>query len=157
MHKSILETYRKIGTILAEALDPKGWRTWPLDPKDPKKGTLSAQNIWAQERPKEDPALTNWGKGHAGKPYATRRTRVTTPAKKFGLKKGTITNHTTATNFETERDPQNGWTRSTAQVKSKGPMAIKRNTSVKGKIKNDDGTTQQVNVKNFPTKHSNRK
>ena len=148
--------YRSIGIILAEALDPKGWRTWPLDPKDPKKGTLSAQNIRAQERPK-DPALTNWGKGHAGKPYATRRTRVTTPATDLGIEKGTKTNHTTATNFETKRDPQNGWTRSTAQVKSKGPMAIKRRTSVKGKIKNDDGTTQQVNVKNFPTRHSSRK
>ena len=150
MQNSIVNSYRHLGIILAEALDPKGWRTWPLDPKDPKKGTLSAQNIWAQERPK-DPSLTNWGKGHAGKPYATRRTRVTTPATDLGIK-GTKTNHTTATNFETKRDPQNGWTRSTAQVKSKGPMAITRRTSVKG---SSDG--KQIKVPSFPTKHSNRK
>jgi len=135
--------YRKIGAILAEAPDSKHWRTWPLDPKDPSKGTFSAQRFTSQ--------------GEAGSQSTrSKRTRFTRPAKDFGIKKGTITNHTTTRNTTYKTSPDGRVTHTRVQ-KFGRPLEIDRETSVRGKIKNDDGTTQQVNVKNFPTRHSSRK
>ena len=46
--ESIFNTYRRLGTLLTEAPNSKDWRTWPLDPKDSSKGTLSAQRFTSQ-------------------------------------------------------------------------------------------------------------
>ena len=138
LDKSIWETYRSMGAVLAEAPDPKHWRTWPLDPKDPSKGTLSAQRFTSQ--------------GEAGSQSTrSKRTRVTTPATDLGIEEGTKTNHTTSRNTTYKTSPDGRVTHTRVQ-KFGRPLETDRRTSVKG---SSDG--KQVNVKNFPTKHSSMK
>ena len=133
MHNSIWDTYRSIGAVLVEALDPKHWRTWPLDPKNPSKGTLSAQKASAQEKPK---ARGGYWSSEQQRDFApTSRVRVTTPADDLGIK-GTQTHHTT----------------SKGRVGHK-PQLVKKRTSVKGKTKEG----KQIKVSDFPTSHSAKK
>jgi len=138
--------YRKIGIILAEEPDPKHWNSWYLDPKNPKKGKLYSQKAGSQEVEG----------GNTPVPVKKRRTRVTTPADDLGIE-GTKTHHTTTSNAVTTTDKKTGAWHTAVRTMDGTPLRIKRSTSVKGKIKNDDGTTQQVNVKDFPTSHSSRK
>jgi len=145
MIDSIWNTYRSIGAVLAEARrtkitppDPKHWRTWPLDPTDPSKGTLSAQKASAQEKPKAKVRGGYWSSTQQRdfqRDFApTSRVRVTTPADDLGIK-GTQTHHTT----------------------SKGrvghePLWVKKRTSVKG-----SSGGKQIKVSDFPTSHSAKK
>jgi hypothetical protein len=114
-----------------------------LDPNDPSKGTFSAQKFTSQ--------------GETGSQSTrSKRTRVDKPAKKDLGVTGRQTHHTTSRNTTYTTSPDGRVTHTRVQ-KFGRPLEIDRKTSVKGKIKNDDGTTQQVNVKNFPTRHSSRK
>ena len=139
-------TYRRLGTLLTEAPDSKDWNSWDLDPKNPKKGKLHAQKAGSQEVEG----------GNSPVPVGKRRTMVTTPADDLGIK-GTKTNHTTTSNAVTTTNKKTGAWHTAVRTMTGTPLQTKRRTSVKGKIKNDDGTTQQVNVKNFPTRHSSMK
>ena len=137
MQDSIVNSYRHLGIILAEALDPKHWRTWLLDPKDPSKGTFSAQRFTSQ--------------GETGSQSTRSKcTRVDKPAKELGIK-GRLTNHTTSRNTTYTTSPDGRVTHTRVQ-KFGRPLEIDRRTSVKG---SSDGN--QVNVPSFPTRHSNRK
>ena len=146
LDKSIWETYRSMGAVLAEEPDPKHWNSWDLDPKNPKKGKLYSQKAGSQEVEG----------GNTPVPVKKRRTMVTTPADDLGIE-GTKTHHTTTSNAVTTTDKKTGAWHTAVRTMDGTPLRIKRSTSVKGKIKNDDGTTKQVNVKNFPTKHSSMK
>ena len=145
MIDSIWETYRLFGAVLAEARrtkstppNPKHWRTWDLDPKDPSKGTLSAQKAGSQEVEG----------GNSIMPVKKRRTRVTKPADDLGIK-GTQTHHTTTSNTVTTTNPKTGaWHTSVRSMTGK-PLKTKKRTSVKG---SSDG--KQIKVRNFPTSHS---
>jgi hypothetical protein len=144
--ESIFNTYRRLGTLLTEEPDPKHWNSWDLDPKNPKKGKLYSQKAGSQEVEG----------GNTPVPVKKRRTRVTTPADDLGIE-GTKTHHTTTSNAVTTTNKKTGAWHTAVRTMDGTPLRIKRSTSVKGKIKNDDGTTKQVNVKNFPTSHSSMK
>jgi len=133
LRDSIINTYKSLGAVLVEALDPKHWRTWPLDPKNPSKGTLSAQKTSSQQKPK---ARGGYWSSEQQRDFApTSRVRVTTPADDLGIK-GTQTHHTT----------------SKGRVGHK-PQLVKKRTSVKGKTKEG----KQIKVSDFPTSHSAKK
>ena len=139
LKESIINTYRNLGIVLAETLDPKHWRTWPIDPNDSKKGTFSAQKTSSQQKRVEDTMQTT-----------RKRTRVTKPAKELGIK-GTQTHHTT-TRDSTSKKGLNGRVSYTLVDMLGRPLETERRTSVKG---SSDG--KQIKVPKFPTKHSSRK
>ena len=141
LDKSIFNTYRRLGTLLTEEPDPKHWNSWDLDPKNPKKGKLHAQKAGSQEVEG----------GNTPVPVKKRRTMVTTPADDLGIK-GTKTNHTTTSNAVTTTNKKTGDWHTAVRTMDGTPLKTKRRTSVKG---SSDG--KQINVKNFPTKHSSMK
>jgi hypothetical protein len=152
--------YKNFASLLEE-LDPKKWRTWPLDPKDPKKGTFSVQKASAQERKggEQKSAVTTDSKGNirarATSPRRTpeevvKRTRVTTSAENLGIK-GTQTHHTKATSVDTSKTPGDWDTYWKNPASTSAPVTRKRWTSVKGKTNG-----QRIDVKSFPTRHSSQ-
>ena len=137
--ESVWNTYRSMAHIISEVEDPKHWRSWPLDPKNPEKGRLAAQKASSQSK-----------HGHGGNegfvPLSsrTRRTRVTTPAsKEFAGAKGNVVRHTTA---QRARD-------AFARGPLAEPSAIEKRTDVTANVTPGKPGGQRK-IKNFPDKHS---
>ena len=139
------KVYNRILNLVTESpLDSRHWRTWPLDPNDPSRGTLSAQKTSSQE-------VQGGGGGKGLMAQKKRRTRVTKPADNLGIK-GTQTHHTTTSNTVTTIDPNTKGRHTLSRSMASKPLKINRRTSVKGM-----SNGKQIRVSNFPTYHSSNR